>query len=161
VINRYGSLTIFLLIAVLAAFASAAFEAGSWYHQALQKPSWTPPAWLLAVAWALAYLFAVGAAWQAWLTEHVDRVKAVAVWVVLLGLNVAWSYVYFAAHRPGKSSLLLGVALVLTVYCVSVLRRFNPAAAMLMLPYLLWIAFNWLLNLATWTLSGGILSRFL
>ena len=161
VFNRYATLAIFLLLAVLAAFASAGFEAGSWYYQDLQKPGWMPPAWLIAVAWALAYLFAAAAAWHAWMTEHYDRVKASIAWGALLGLNVAWSYLYFAAHRPGWAWLLLSMALALTVYCSVAFRRISTSAGALMLPYLLWIAFGWVMNLATWTLSGGPLARFI
>lgn len=160
-INRYATLAVFLLLAVLAAFASAGFEAGSWYYVDLQKPAWTPPNGLIAAGWALAYLFAAAAAWQAWMTGHYDRIKASIVWVALLGLNVAWSFLYFAAHRPGWSWMLLSLALALTVYCAIAFRRISASAGALMLPYLLWIAFNWALNLATWTLSGGPLARFI
>lgn len=158
-INRYASLAIFLLLTVLAAFAAAGFEAGSWYYVDLHKPEWAPAHWLLAVAWAVAYLFAAGAAWQAWLSEHYDRIKAIVAWLVLIGMNVAWSFLYFGLHRPGWAWLLMCLALALAVYCMATFRRISNAAGALMLPYVLWIAFNWALNLASWTLSGGPLSR--
>lgn len=160
-IYRYATLAIFLLLTVLAAFASAGFEAGSWYYQDLHKPGWTPPNWMMAIAWAVAYLFAAGAAWQAWLSEHYDRVKAIVAWLVLIAMNVAWSYLYFGAHRPGWSWMLISLTLVLAVYCAATFKRLSGSAGALMLPYLLWILFNWALNLATWTLSGGPLQRFL
>lgn len=158
-IARYSSLAVLLLLVILAAAGGAVFEAGEWYYHALTKPSWSPPPWLIAVAWAVAYLFAALAAWNVWLTGHYDRLKALAMWLALLVLNVTWSFAYFGLHRPGWSWLTLGVTVIVAVLCIRAFRPLSRQAAGLMIPYLLWIAFLWLLNLSTWTLSGGILSR--
>lgn len=158
-IARYSSLAVFLLLVVLAAVAGASFEAGEWYFHALQKPSWAPPPWLFGPAWAIVYLFAALAAWQVWVTEHYDRFKTLSWWLALLVLNVAWSFLYFGLHRPGWAWLALCMTAVAAILCVRSFSRLSTQAAGLMIPYLLWILFCWALNLATWTLSGGILGK--
>ena len=161
VITRYGSLAAFLSLAVLAAAAGASFEAGTWYYTQMTKPGWAPPAWMLSAAWAAAGLFAAAAAWTVWLTEHRDRIKALSWWVALLSLNVLWSFLHFGLHRPGWAWLAASLAVVFTIVCMRGFRRLSAPAAGLMIPYLLWIAFTWLLNFVTWTLNGGVFARFL
>ena len=160
-ITRYGSLAVFLALAVLAAAAGSGFEAGTWYYAQLAKPGWAPPAWMIAAAWAVAGLFAAAAAWQVWLTEGYDRIKVLAPWIVLLLLNVLWSFLHFGLHRPGWAWLAATLAVVLTVLCMRGFKRLSDQAAGLMAPYLLWIAFTWLLNFATWTLNGGVFARLI
>ena len=159
--GRYGSLAAFLLVAILVAAASASFEAGQWYFVQLGKPAWTPPPWVYAIAWAAAYVFAALAAWNVWLTGHYDRLKALLWWLVLLALNVLWSFFYLGMHRPGWAWLTLGVAVVIGIVCIMKFRPLSTQAAGLMSVYLLWIIFLWVLVLATWTLSGGLFARVL
>lgn len=158
---RYSSLAVFLLLVVLAAAAGASFEAGEWYFREVGKPSWSPPPWFFGPAWAIAYLFAALAAWQAWMTEHYDRLKALGWWLAMLVLNVAWSFLFFGMHRTGWAWPVLGLALVAAIFCALAFRRLSGQAAGLMVPCLLWMGFCWGLNLAVWTLNGGFLGRFL
>ena len=160
-LTRYGSMMVFLLLAVLAAAAGTTFEAGEWYYQKLTKPAWNAPAWLTALGWAVAYAFAALAAWNAWLSEGYDRLKAAAWWLALLAINVVWSFLYFGMHRPGWAWMALGLAIVVSIICVLKFWKLSPQAGGLMLPYLLWISYLWMLNLATWTLNGGLFSRVL
>lgn len=158
---KYSALAVFLLLVVLAIAAGASFEAGEWYFRAVSKPAWSPPAWFFGPAWAIAYLFAALAAWQLWLTEHYNRLKALAWWLLLLFLNLAWSFLFFGIHRIGWAWLVLGLTLVVTVLCIRAFRRLSDQAALLMIPCLLWLIFCWVLNLAVWTINGGILGKFL
>lgn len=160
-LNRYGSLAAFLALAVLATAASAVYEAGEWYYQALVKPGWTPPAWLHAAAWAAAYVFAALAAWRAWLTEHLGRAGALAWWLGMLAMNVLYAWLYFSLHRPGWAWLVACLALVTAYLCTRAFGRFSGQAAGLMLPCLLWLVFLWAHTLAAWTLSGGPLLKLI
>lgn len=157
---RYSSLAVYLLLVVLAVAAGASFEAGEWYFREVGKPSWSPPPWFFGPAWAIAYLFAALAAWQAWLTEHYDRLKALTWWLAMLVLNVAWSFLFFGMHRTGWAWPVLGLALLAAVLCTLAFRRLSGQAAGLMVPCLIWMIFCWALNLAVWALNGGFLGRF-
>lgn len=160
-IARYGSLVIFLLLVVLAAAAGASFEAGEWYYTDLTQPSWAPSPWLLAPAWAVAWLFAALAAWNAWLTGHYDRVRILTWWSALPMLHVLWSFLHFGVHRIGWAWLAASLSVVVTILCYRQFKRISEPAAWLLIPFLVWVAFNWLLNLANWTLNGGILARLI
>ena len=157
-IARYSALFVFLLLVTLAAVAGASFEAGEWYFRDLNQPAWAVPAWLYGPAWALAWVFAALAAWNAWLTGHYDRYKALPWWLALLLANLAWSFLYFGMHRPGWAWLALCLSLAATVLCMRAFSRISSEAAKLMIPCLAWVAYLWLLNLATWSLNGGPLA---
>ena len=74
---------------------------------------------------------------------------------------VAWSALFFGLHRPGWAWLELGVVILVAVMCIRAFRPLSRQAAWLMVPYLLWVIFAWVLNLAAWTLSGGLFSKVL
>ena len=159
--TRYGSLVIFLLLVVAVAIAASGFEAGTWYFHKATLPAWTPPPWLFGPGWSLAYLGLALAAWQAWLGGRDGRVPALFAWGVLLLSSGAWSWLLFGIHRPGWAWLLLGVVLALAAWCSLRFRPLAGQATWLMLPFVAWIAFLWVWNLALWTLNGGPVARLL
>ena len=160
-IARYASMAVFLVLVVLAAAIAGSFEAGEWYYYTMNKPSWTPPSWFFAPLWAVLYLTMAVAAWQVWLTGHYSRNGALMWWMIQLVLNVMWSWLYFDLHRIGWAWLELSLLIVVVVLCIRAFRLLSKSAAQLMLPYLVWLIFSWVLNLATWTINGGPLSKVL
>lgn len=158
---RYGSLAGFLLVVVGAAWLSGRFEAGAWFYDQAVKPSWTPPGWLFAATWAVAWMMLALAGWQLWLSGHYARISKLLWWLSLTALTVGWSALLFGLHRPGWAWLELGVAIVIGLLCLRAFRPLSAQAASLLVPFLLWIAFLWVWTLALWTLSGGLFSRVL
>jgi tryptophan-rich sensory protein len=158
---RYGSLAVFLLLVILAAFFGSSFEAGEWYHIKMNKPPWTPPAWLFGPVWAVLYVLMALAAWKVWMTGHYARLGALVWWAIQLVLNVAWSWLFFGLHRPGWAWVEMTVLIAAVLLCIRAFRLISRPAANLMVPYLLWLIFAWVLNLALWTMNGGLFSRVL
>ena len=158
---RYGSLAVVLILVVAASWLAGGFDAGEWYYHDLGKPAWTPAPWMIAVAWALVYVFTALAAWLVWLSGHFSRLGALAWWAMLLVLNVAWHGLFFGLHRIGWSWLELGITLGVAILCVRAFLPLSRQAGRLMTAYLAWIGFLWLLNGAMWTLNGGFLIRYL
>jgi len=73
----------------VAAVGASATDIGPWY-QALRKPAWQPPDWLLGPAWTLIYgLIALSGVW-AWNAARDRRqgVGIVAVFAVTALLNI-------------------------------------------------------------------------
>jgi tryptophan-rich sensory protein len=160
-ISRYISLAAFLLLAVAASLAGSSFEAGEWYYVTMNRPPMAPPGWLYAVIWAVVYVLMALAAWRVWMTRHHSRLAALAWWIVLLLLNTGWSMLFFGLNRPGWALPLLVLAAGSAVLCIRAFSRLSGQAAWLMTPYLAWILFILVFNLAVWTVNGGALGRFL
>ena len=152
---RYLSLALFLLLVIAASVTAAGFEAGEWYHVALRQPSWAPPDWLFILAWALVYILMALAAWMVWLTGHYSRTGALAWWVMLLVLNVAWSVLFFGWQRPGWTLPLLGLTIAIALFCIRAFSLLSREAALLMTPYLAWMIFVSALNFVIWSINGG------
>lgn len=124
-------------------------DLGPWY-QALVQPPWKPPDPWFGPAWTLIYTLAGAAAVKAWVAAAPGPARRALLGAFLLNgvLNVLWSGLFFTARRPDWALvevvfLWLSVALLIVVA-----GRLAPAAAWLLLPYLLWVGFAAALNLA-------------
>jgi benzodiazapine receptor len=152
---RYALVTVPLVL-LLGTVSGRIANAGSgnpWFD-ALAKPAFTPPGWLFGAAWTILYillglalamlLHARGARW---------RGAAIALFVVQLAINYAWSPVFFAYHQIGLALALIGVMIALTVLLVVLLWWIRRVAALLLLPYLAWLCFAALLTLSIGNLN--------
>lgn len=124
-------------------------DLGPWY-QSLRRPWFQPPDWLFGPAWTAIFAMAAVAGYLAWQARPPLR-----LWARIVGLfaangllNIAWSALYFRLHRPDWA-LAETFALWLSVLAlIIVLRRCTRAGSLLMVPYLLWVSFAAVLNLA-------------
>jgi translocator protein len=130
-------------------------DLGAWYR-ALRQPWWQPPDAAFGPAWTLIYLLAAAAAVRVWLRAATPPART--SWLAALSLNgalnVFWSWLFFKARRPDwalAEVLLLWLSIVLLI---ALARRDDTAAALLLVPYLLWVAFAASLNLAVVRLNG-------
>jgi len=125
-----------------------------WYA-GLAKPSWTPPNWVFGPVWSVLYLSMAVAAWLVWRQAGLaGAVVPMALFGIQLLLNAAWSWLFFGLHSPSAASVdivLLWTAIAATT--VAFWRR-SMVAGILFLPYLVWVSFASVLNLAIWRLNG-------
>ena len=145
-----------LLVAVLGGLAT---RLDAWYYS-LKKPAWQPPDWLFGPVWTLIFACAATAgviAWQA--ADEGQRWRVGALFAVNGTLNVLWSVLFFLLKRPDWA-LLEVVALWLSVLApMLAFLPFAPLASLLLLPYLLWVGFASLINLAVVRLNGPFAGR--
>ncbi len=152
--TRYVMLATFLLLVVITAAIAGSFEAGEWYF-ALAKPEWTIPAWAFGPAWALAYVLMGAAMWMVWTSGHHLRSGALTWWLLQLGLVIVWSWLLFGMNRSGWSMAAMLLLIGMAIMCIKVFAAPSRLAALLLLPWLLWLVYLWALNIAIWLLNGG------
>lgn len=152
--TRYISLGFFLLVVLAASAFGAGFEAGAWYQE-INKPEWTPPDWFYGPALAFIYVLMALAAWRIWLCKRSVRVGAVLWWVLLLALNIAWSWMMFELHRPGMAFLLSGIVLGVAIMCCRAFFLLSRQAGLLLTPFAIWAGFIACLNYTIWTMNEG------
>jgi len=131
---------------------AAAPAVASWYP-ALRKPPWTPPGWVFGPVWALLYPTMALAGWLAWRQGRSRR--GPLLYLVQLALNAAWPWLFFAERRP---ELALADAVALVALVLATALAFWPVhrtAALLLLPYLGWVAFAAALTGAIVRLNPG------
>jgi tryptophan-rich sensory protein len=137
--------------------AVASIDAGAFYAQ-LARPAWAPPASVFGPVWTVLYLLMGIAAWLVWREQDVPgRSAALALFVVQLGANALWSWLFFAWRNGALAFADVLVLLALVAATVVAFRRIRRAAAMLMVPYLAWVAFASALTWAVWRGNPGLL----
>lgn len=110
--------------------------------------------WLFGPVWTLLYaLIAVGA-WLVWRHPNRPRVRSALVWWwVQLVLNLAWTPLFFGAGQFGLALLDIGLLLGAVGVTSVLFHRLDRAAALLLGPYVAWVAFAAALNAAIWWLN--------
>ncbi|MBN2732233.1 MAG: tryptophan-rich sensory protein [Balneolaceae bacterium] len=151
--KKFAGLAGWILVCALAGAIGAYFEPGIWYQE-ITKPFFTPPNWIFAVVWPILYLCMGIAAWLVWKELGFDKGRQPLKWFgVQLGLNAAWSWLFFGRHAIGTA---LGEIILLWVAILFTLLLFwqkNKIAGALLIPYLLWISFAVALNFSIWQLN--------
>lgn len=141
---------VFAALTLCAASFGAMFRPGPWY-EALVRPSWTPPNWVFGPAWTALYVLIAIAGWRVWMARGMG--PAVALWLVALVLNGAWSYIMFGAHEIAFAAVDIVALLVVILAFIVVAWRVDRVAAWLFVPYAAWVSYATSLNLGVWYLN--------
>ncbi|HXK11251.1 MAG TPA: TspO/MBR family protein [Vicinamibacteria bacterium] len=136
-------------VSVLGGMA-ARLGVAEWYP-ALKKPSWTPPHWVFGPVWTFIYPMVAVAGWLAW-REGRARLGPL-VYLLQLALNAAWPWFFFAQRRPDRALVCIAALCVFVVATIAAFWRLSRRAALLLVPYLAWVAFAAALNLALWRMN--------
>lgn len=145
-------LAAWIALAFLAGAVGARASAGAaGFYATLERPSWSPPAAVFGPVWSVLYATMGIAAWLVWQAGSRPGVRrALAIFVAHLGVNALWSWLFFA-WRLGALAFAGAVLLTASVAATLVaFRRVRPLAALLLAPYLGWVAFATLLTWALW-----------
>ena len=153
------ALAAFLVLALGAGAVGALFSPGfsasaaHWYA-ALLKPGWLPPQKWLAPVWTAIYLLMAIGAWIIWRERyHRGRAAAITAYGIQLVLNALWAPVFFG-WKNIDAGLFGIVALWLAVgWTMREFARVAPVAAVILVPYFLWVTFAAAVNLAVWRLN--------
>ena len=146
-------LVLWLGAALAAGLLGSQFAPGEWYAS-LTKPAWTPPNSVFAPVWTVLYVMMGVSAWLVWRKEgFAGAAVPLALFLLQLVLNSLWSYLYFGAQQPMLA--FVEIVLLWIVIFVTTLGfwKVTPAAGMLLVPYLCWVAFAAVLNLQLWRLN--------
>lgn len=140
------SLLVFVGLCVATALTGVIFRPGDWY-KTLDKPSWTPPDWLFGPVWSVLYLMIAVAGWLVW--SNLGMSLALFLWGAQLVVNGMWSWLFFGARRMDLAFIDV-VVLWLTIAAFIVAAAQIPLAALLFVPYLVWVTIASALNLSVW-----------
>ena len=115
------------------------------------QPALTQPSWVFPVVWGILYaLMGVSAARVA----ATEKRLGLNLFILQLAVNFFWPLLFFNAHAFGFAAIWLGLLWVLVLLMILRFRKADPLAAVLQIPYLLWLTFALYLNLAVWRLNA-------
>lgn len=150
---RYALVTVpaVLLLGSLSGALSGSGADNQWY-QALEKSPLNPPGWVFGVVWPILYvLLGLSLAMLLHAKGAKQRGRALALFVLQLLLNFAWSPIFFAYHEVGAAFWTIVAMLLLAAAAAILFWRIRRSAALLMVPYIAWLGFAALL---TWQIGA-------
>jgi tryptophan-rich sensory protein len=119
----------------------------------ITKPYLTPPSFIFPIVWTVLYVLMGVSAAIIWKSNDDWRGCALSIYSFQLLVNGLWPILFFGLQAYFLSFLwllLLWLLILIMIWCFS---RVNRAAALLQIPYLLWVSFAGYLNLMIWLLN--------
>jgi len=148
------SLIICQMAGVLGSFFTSS-SVSTWYTT-LEIPWFTPPGASIGFVWLFLFTLMGISLFLVWReeTSGADRKIALGVFAAQLIVNVLWSWAFFGLESP-----LAGIAVIVVLWLLILqsIIRFWPIsrnAALLLVPYILWVSFAAFLNYTIWRLNS-------
>ncbi len=141
-----------LLVGGIGGFATAT-SITTWYAE-INKPSFNPPNYLFGPVWTTLYILMGISIYMILQSPKTElRKKAIVIFCIQLLLNFCWSFIFFKFQLLGLAfiEIILMWASILTM--IIVFFEINKKAALIQIPYLLWVSFASVLNGSIWFLN--------
>jgi tryptophan-rich sensory protein len=153
-ISQFLALGVFVLLCFAAASTGAVFRPGDWYRD-LDKPAWTPPDLAFPIVWSVLYVLIAIAGWRIWEARGAAAWPELALWAVSLGLNAAWSWIFFGRRQLMWALVELGLLWASIAAMIVLFAPIDGLAAWLLAPYLAWVTIAGALNFSVWRRNGA------
>jgi benzodiazapine receptor len=148
--NKIIKLLFLILICEGVGFLGTIFTIPSittWY-MTLNKAPFNPPPWIFGPAWTTLY-FLMGLSLFLVLQKKLKKQKnfLIILFSAQLFLNFLWSVIFFGMHLPQIALLEIIFLWVSIALLIIDFWKFSKPAAILLVPYILWVSFASILNL--------------
>ena len=124
----------------------------SWYA-ALSKPFFSPPNWVFGPVWTILYFLMGVSLYLVWTNKNPVARSAYAAFGIQLGLNALWSAAFFGLQSPFLGFIVIALLWLAILATIKLFWRYSQNAALLLVPYFLWVSFAAALNFAVWQLN--------
>ncbi|MCB1800173.1 MAG: tryptophan-rich sensory protein [Gammaproteobacteria bacterium] len=154
--DRLGLVGFLVLCGVISATGGwvTASSVDTWF-KTLVKPAFNPPDWVFAPVWTVLYILIAISGWRVWRQHRFsETAPALIVYAIQLALNLAWSILFFGMQRLDLAAMEIVLLLAMIALNLVMFLRIDKPAGLLLLPYLLWVAFATVLTLRIWQLNG-------
>jgi translocator protein len=126
----------------------------SWYQQ-IDKPGFNPPSWVFGPVWSVLYIAMGISLYLIW--TRGDRSRhwywLIGVFATQLVLNGLWTPAFFGLESPEIGLMVIVPLWGFIIATILLTRRYSNLAALILVPYLLWVTFATLLNFSIWQLN--------
>lgn len=124
------------------------------YNATVEQPPLSPPSIVFPIVWGILFaLMGIGAARVYLSPPSAMRTRGLLLFLVQLAFNFLWSIIFFNLQNFGFAFIWLMLLWVLILWMILTFYKVDKAAALLQLPYLLWVTFAAYLNYGVWLLN--------
>lgn len=144
--NRGGLSTyfVFIVLVVGGGLVVGSSNIPDGWYQDLAKPPFNPPNWIFGPVWTILYVMIAVAGARTWLRGR--RGGAMIAWWLQLAFNFLWSPVFFTLHSIGGALVIVIAMAGAVAGFIALTWRGDRVAALLFVPYFVWVSFATLLN---------------
>ncbi len=149
VLRKTLFLILFIVIAEAVGVAGAliTYDAIPSWYATLTLPPFAPPNWLFGPVWTFLYTLMGIAAFFVWDSPAGEkRSRALKAYWFQLALNAIWTPAFFGLKSPELGLIVIVLLLAAILVAIRNFARVHWSLALLLLPYLLWVAFATTLN---------------
>ena len=125
-------------------------------YETLKTPPLSPPSVLFPIVWSVLYILMGISAAKIWTDPFAfGTEKRSALWTygISLAVNFLWSIIFFNMRAFGLAFFWLLLLLLLVIRTIMKYYPISPKAALLQIPYALWVTFAGYLTLGIWILN--------
>jgi benzodiazapine receptor len=152
---QFAALAIIVVVAASFVGQIATFPNLAPWYAGLVKPSFNPPNWVFGSVWTTLYALMAFSLWRILrLPYSRARQLALSLFLLQIGLNMAWSWMFFGAHNPLLGVINIFPQFVAVVATAAVFHRLDRMAGWCLAPLAAWVGFAAVLNVALWRLNG-------
>jgi len=148
--NELFRLILSIIICQMAGIIGSIFTAGSvtsWYPT-LVKPSFTPPGFYIGLIWIVLFTLMSISLFLIWRETPSNLAARIALYffATQLIVNVLWSVAFFGMQSPIGGLVVIGFLWVLILITIIRFWPINRTAALLLIPYIIWVSIAAFLN---------------
>lgn len=119
----------------------------------VNQPALSPPAWLFPVAWTILYTLMGISSYLVYRADDENSRIALIVYAVSLFVNITWSFFFFNFNTYLFSFIWLLILWVLVAITIVLYWKICKPAALLQIPYILWLTFAAYLSFGVYVLN--------
>ncbi len=141
---------IFALVSLgIGGIASIIIRSANDAYYSLNKPPLSPPGWVFPIVWTILYILMGAGAGLAVSAPRNASLKPLAIgsYFIQLAANFFWSILFFKLALYKASFVWLLFLLFLIILMTYFFGRISKWAAVLQIPYILWVIFAGYLNI--------------
>ncbi|MDP4120720.1 MAG: TspO/MBR family protein [Bacillota bacterium] len=153
---KWKSLVISLIIPLIVGGISGFLSSGSMEKfNNLNKPALSPPSLIFPIVWTALYLLMGISAYLIFTSSAPQKQKTIAlkIYALQLAVNFLWSIIFFNFSAYLFAFIWLILLWVLILIMIKLFYQISKPAALLQLPYFLWVTFAGWLNLMVYLLN--------
>lgn len=122
-------------------------------YKSLVQPPLAPPSILFPIVWTILFILMGISAYLIFISDSPNKSTALTIYAIQLAVNFFWTIIFFNMQMYLFAFIWLVVLWIWIIIMIINFCKINKTAALLQIPYLIWVTFAGYLNLMIFLLN--------